>query len=148
MKGSEVSKEMANNASLFSPVKSTLLLHRTNTPSKLLHHTNAPSQFPSIFPLSNRPPPPVGCFSFGFSFRQFDFPRTRRKVTSLPAVSMLAENPVVGDVFAAAISGGIALSVLRFWAETAKRGIFDQVDLRVPLNYSLFCLFEVFCCNC
>ncbi|KAM7496420.1 hypothetical protein LguiA_020834 [Lonicera macranthoides] len=39
---------------------------------------------------------------------------------------MLREYAVVGDIFAAALSLGIALFVLQIWAETAKRGVFDQ----------------------
>lgn len=68
----------------------------------------------------------------------------RRYLASVPAAgSMLSGNPVVSDIIAAGISGGIALSLLRFWGETAKRGIFDQVGLP---NSSLkilrvFCLF-------
>ncbi|KAM7527648.1 hypothetical protein LguiB_031058 [Lonicera macranthoides] len=54
---------------------------------------------------------------------------------------MLAENPVVGDVFASAISGGIALSVLRLWAETAKRGLFDQKLNRKLVHISIGLVF-------
>ncbi|CAA3002107.1 probable phytol kinase 3, chloroplastic [Olea europaea subsp. europaea] len=50
--------------------------------------------------------------------------KLRRKLTS-PA-AMFSENPVVSDVIATALSGGIALSLLRLWEETAKRGLFDQ----------------------
>ncbi|XP_022883913.1 probable phytol kinase 3, chloroplastic isoform X1 [Olea europaea var. sylvestris] len=48
----------------------------------------------------------------------------RRTLTS--SVAMFAENPVVSDVIATVLSGGIALSLLRLWEETAKRGLFDQ----------------------
>lgn len=44
---------------------------------------------------------------------------------------MLLENAVLGDIFAAALSLGIALFVLQIWAETAKRGVFDQVLLLI-----------------
>lgn len=67
----------------------------------------------------------------------------RRNLASVPAAaSMLSENPVVSDIIAAGISGGIALSLLRFWGETAKRGIFDQVGLPNPSLKILrvFCL--------
>lgn len=82
-----------------------------------------PSNIPPFFPVSFPSP------SLAVRFRQLDPPRTRRKVIPLPALSMFAENPIVGDFCAAAVSGGVALSILRFWAETAKRGLFDQVDL-------------------
>jgi farnesol kinase len=39
---------------------------------------------------------------------------------------MFSENLIIGDVCASAVSGCVALSILRFWAETAKRGLFDQ----------------------
>ncbi|KAK3411872.1 hypothetical protein EUGRSUZ_I00620 [Eucalyptus grandis] len=39
---------------------------------------------------------------------------------------MLHQNPVVSDVLATAVSGGTALTVLRLFEETAKRGVFDQ----------------------
>ncbi|KAK3411875.1 hypothetical protein EUGRSUZ_I00621 [Eucalyptus grandis] len=39
---------------------------------------------------------------------------------------MLHQNPVVSDVLATAVSGGVALTVLRSFEETAKRGVFDQ----------------------
>lgn len=51
-------------------------------------------------------------------------PDLRRRLTS--AASMLAGNPLVRDVTAAVISGGLALSLLRLWEETAKRNLFDQ----------------------
>lgn len=69
----------------------------------------------------------------------------RRYLASVPAAaSMLSGNPVVSDIIAAGISGGIALSLLRFWGETAKRGVFDQVGLPNPslkILHRVFCLF-------
>lgn len=66
----------------------------------------------------------------------------RRNLASVPsAASMLSGNPVLSDIIAAGISGAIALSLLRFWGETAKRGIFDQVGFPNP---SLK-IFRVFC---
>ncbi|CAI9758526.1 unnamed protein product [Fraxinus pennsylvanica] len=50
--------------------------------------------------------------------------RLRRKLTS--SAAMFSENPLVSDVISTALSGGIALSLLRLWEETAKRGLFDQ----------------------
>ncbi|KAI8523538.1 hypothetical protein RHMOL_Rhmol13G0081900 [Rhododendron molle] len=61
------------------------------------------------------------------ALRSFSAASRRRNLASVPAAaSMLSGNPVVSDIIAAGISGGIALSLLRFWGETAKRGIFDQ----------------------
>ncbi|CAL5388474.1 unnamed protein product [Camellia sinensis] len=65
--------------------------------------------------------------SFRLRFRNPKPQRVRRNLTSTPVASMFSENPVVGDIFAAVFSGGVALSLLRLWGETAKRGLFDQV---------------------
>ncbi|KAF7120876.1 hypothetical protein RHSIM_Rhsim13G0066600 [Rhododendron simsii] len=66
----------------------------------------------------------------------------RRNLASVPAAaSMLSENPVVSDIIAAGISGGIALSLLRFWGETAKRGIFDQKLTRKLVHVSVGLVF-------
>lgn len=54
--------------------------------------------------------------------------KIRRKQYSVAAVMLLPENPVVSDICATALSGCVALSLLRLWAETAKRGL-DQVLL-------------------
>jgi farnesol kinase len=54
---------------------------------------------------------------------------------------MLSENPVVSDILAAGISGGIALSLLRFWGEIAKRGIFDQKLIRKLVHVSVGLVF-------
>ncbi|XP_058198808.1 farnesol kinase, chloroplastic [Rhododendron vialii] len=66
----------------------------------------------------------------------------RRNLASVPAAaSMLSENPVVSDIIAAGISGGIALSLLRFWGEIAKRGIFDQKLTRKLVHVSIGLVF-------
>lgn len=61
-------------------------------------------------------------------FRQTKLLKSRRRGNS-PLATMLADNPFVSDILATAFSGVIALSFLRLWAETAKRGIFDQVKV-------------------
>jgi len=53
--------------------------------------------------------------------------KTRRLHSEVRPKAMFLENPVTGDLIATALSGGIALSMLRLWEETAKRGVFDQV---------------------
>uniref|UniRef100_A0A1D1XR53 Putative phytol kinase 2, chloroplastic n=1 Tax=Anthurium amnicola TaxID=1678845 RepID=A0A1D1XR53_9ARAE len=55
--------------------------------------------------------------------------RVRRRSTSPRASMWAAQGEVVHDVFAAAITSGVALGLLRFWEELAKRGVFDQVWL-------------------
>ncbi|KAL3616143.1 hypothetical protein CASFOL_040000 [Castilleja foliolosa] len=39
---------------------------------------------------------------------------------------MFSDNTVVSDVIATGLSGGIALTLLKIWEQTAKRGVFDQ----------------------
>ncbi|GFP98985.1 probable phytol kinase 3 chloroplastic [Phtheirospermum japonicum] len=39
---------------------------------------------------------------------------------------MISDNTVVSDVIATGLSGGVALSLLKLWEQTAKRGVFDQ----------------------
>ncbi|CAN1856155.1 Probable phytol kinase 3, chloroplastic [Linum perenne] len=40
---------------------------------------------------------------------------------------ILHQDPLLSDTLATGLSGAVALSVLRLWEETAKRGIFDQL---------------------
>lgn len=57
--------------------------------------------------------------------------RSRRDMASpTSALLVFSQNPVVGDVVATALTGAIALSSLRVWEETARRGLFDQVILK------------------
>lgn len=57
--------------------------------------------------------------------------RSRRDMASpTSAFLVFSQNPVVGDVVATALTGAIALSSLRVWEETARRGLFDQVILK------------------
>ncbi|KAL5580687.1 hypothetical protein UlMin_013129 [Ulmus minor] len=54
---------------------------------------------------------------------------------------LLPDNPVVSDVCATAITGCVALSSLRLWQETAKRGIFDQKLNRKLVHISIGLVF-------
>ncbi|KAF8396960.1 hypothetical protein HHK36_018597 [Tetracentron sinense] len=67
----------------------------------------------------------------------------RRNLTSLTA-SMVPGNPVVNDVCTAAIASCVALSLFRFWGETAKRGIFDQKLNRKLVHISIGLVFMLF----
>ncbi|KAL2523212.1 putative phytol kinase 2 [Forsythia ovata] len=78
---------------------------------------------------SNSAPPPYSSyflnrFKFAQQLKGKPRRRLRRKLTS--SAVMFSENPVINDFIATAMSGGIALSLLRLWEETAKRGLFDQ----------------------
>lgn len=73
-----------------------------------------------------------------------------RQVTSAP--TMLPQNPVVADICATFIAGGVALFFLLLWEETAKRGVFDQVKitsfsslLGTQCNAYLYVFVYVFC---
>ncbi|XP_055812834.1 probable phytol kinase 3, chloroplastic [Solanum dulcamara] len=68
--------------------------------------------------------------------------KTRRlHRTKVVHFAMFSENPVIGDLVATAISGGIALSMLRLWEETAKRGVFDQKRNRKLVHISIGLVF-------
>ncbi|XP_050370023.1 farnesol kinase, chloroplastic [Argentina anserina] len=60
----------------------------------------------------------------------------RRLVTSAPA-AMFPENLLAADICALAISGGVATFFLLLWAQTAKRGIFDQKLNRKLVHISI-----------
>ncbi|XP_047325785.1 probable phytol kinase 3, chloroplastic, partial [Impatiens glandulifera] len=51
---------------------------------------------------------------------------SRTCAVALPAVMFIMNNSFLGDICATAVTGIIALSLLRVWEETANRGIFDQ----------------------
>lgn len=50
--------------------------------------------------------------------------------------SMSPESPLVHDVCASVVTAGVALGLLRFWEELAKRGVFEQV-CALPLSLFL-----------
>ncbi|KAK3020091.1 hypothetical protein RJ639_003715 [Escallonia herrerae] len=126
---------MASNTYLFAPVKSTPLDHKL---TKI-----KPISDLRVLRLQINPTPTtfLGCFGLGVGFRQLNPPRTRKKVKSAAAVSMFAENPVAGDILATSLSGVIALSILRFWEETAKRGLVDQKLNRKLVHVSIGLVF-------
>ncbi|CAK9171683.1 unnamed protein product [Ilex paraguariensis] len=117
---------MATRGYLFAPVKSTslelqLTNQRTFTDLRRLHF-GVVLATPSSLDVGVR-----SRFDFGVRFRRLKSGGLRRKPTSRStAAVMLTENPVFRDIWATAFSGGIALSLLRLWEETAKRGLFDQ----------------------
>ncbi|TKY47184.1 phytol kinase 3 [Spatholobus suberectus] len=61
--------------------------------------------------------------------------------TSPPRSTMLHHDPLVSDIFATAISGVVALSFLRLWQETARRGLFDQKLNRKLVHISIGLVF-------
>ncbi|KAI3470068.1 hypothetical protein Pfo_026731 [Paulownia fortunei] len=60
--------------------------------------------------------------------------------TEVSAAAMFSDNTVVSDIIATGLSGGIALSLLKTWEQTAKRGVFDQV---IPHDQELFILGDI-----
>ncbi|KAI5674963.1 hypothetical protein M9H77_05913 [Catharanthus roseus] len=123
-------------SSVFAPVNS-------NSISDLrFHYRNATvTSLDSVHPFSF--PFGVGQFStFTFRFRHLKLPTIRRKLASPTAsLPMFSQNQVMGDVVATALTGGIALSALRFWEETAKRGLFDQKLNRKLVHISIGLIF-------
>ncbi|XP_057797887.1 probable phytol kinase 3, chloroplastic [Salvia miltiorrhiza] len=64
------------------------------------------------------------CFNFIQLLKPKPRRRVRRELTS--AAAMFSDNVFVSDIIAEALSGGVALSLLKLWEQTAKRGVFDQ----------------------
>uniref|UniRef100_A0A5B7BWB5 Putative Phosphatidate cytidylyltransferase family protein isoform 3 n=1 Tax=Davidia involucrata TaxID=16924 RepID=A0A5B7BWB5_DAVIN len=95
-------------------------------------------------PISNPYSLSAGIFSrssFSVGLRPPKSSTLRRNPTSVTAASMFTDNPVIADICATALSGGIALSMLRFWEETAKRGLFDQKINRKLVHISIGLVF-------
>ncbi|OWM66680.1 hypothetical protein CDL15_Pgr010331 [Punica granatum] len=100
--------------------------------------------------LPSGPPPSPSAASFTF-YGHFGLScpalsltissRRFRRYLSSPAAVMVHENPLVSDICATALSGGIALSILRFFEETAKRGLFDQKLNRKLVHVSIGLVF-------
>ncbi|CAK9326932.1 unnamed protein product [Citrullus colocynthis] len=65
--------------------------------------------------------------TFALRFRS----KIRREHCPVAAVMLLPENPVVSDICAAALSGGVALALLRLWAETANRGLDQKLNRKL-----------------
>ncbi|KAM7257330.1 hypothetical protein ACFE04_013071 [Oxalis oulophora] len=102
------------------------------------HHLLRPI---SIFANYNYPFAQFTCLTFQ-NTNHFPIIINRRRRRRLNAAVMLfPENPVVSDVCATAISATVALSCLRLWEETAKRGIFDQKLNRKLVHISIGLLF-------
>lgn len=104
---------------------------------------------PLIFDL--HVPPPFSSYSlsltstnrFTFGSRSRHSLKLRRRNPTPPAAAMiLSQNPVLSDILATVFSGGVALSVLRVWQETAKRQLFDQV--KTPPTHFLYLGFFFF----
>ncbi|XVF68473.1 hypothetical protein PTKIN_Ptkin11bG0005600 [Pterospermum kingtungense] len=100
---------------------------------------------PYIFDLHS---PPFSSYSLSltstnrFTFRLTHSPKLRRRNPSTPAAAMtFPQNPVISDICATVFSGGVALSVLRVWQETAKRQLFDQKLNRKLVHISIGLVF-------
>ncbi|XAR58892.1 hypothetical protein NMG60_11014463 [Bertholletia excelsa] len=83
----------------------------------------------------------VGLSGTVVGFRRKKIISARRNLKSLQVASMLSENVLVSDLLATAISGSIALSLLRLWEETAKRGLVDQNLNRKLVHVSIGLVF-------
>ncbi|XP_022970488.1 farnesol kinase, chloroplastic [Cucurbita maxima] len=57
--------------------------------------------------------------------------KIRRERCRVAAAMLLPDNPVVSDICATAVSGGVALSLLRLWTETAKRGLDQKLNRKL-----------------
>lgn len=103
-------------------------------------NTSSPSKPPRVMASTiayfSIPPRSTSNFCCSFKTHFFGFvqlpkvkPRRRRIRRELKrAAAMFSGTTVVSDAIATGLSGGIALSLLKIWEQTAKRGVFDQVD--------------------
>ncbi|KAK9053675.1 hypothetical protein SSX86_024749 [Deinandra increscens subsp. villosa] len=91
-----------------------------------IHHTFSPSSFP--YPRFRLPESRFTVLPPRFSLRRLHPHVRRRRIRSVVAAGPMffPENLIVGDTFAMVFSGCFALSILRIYEETARRGIFDQ----------------------
>ncbi|ONK77078.1 uncharacterized protein A4U43_C02F2880 [Asparagus officinalis] len=69
--------------------------------------------------------------------------RSRRRRASVMAL-MLPESPLVRDACAAVVTAGVALGLLRFWEELAKRRVFEQKLNRKLVHISIGLAFMLF----
>ncbi|KAL9257635.1 putative phytol kinase 3, chloroplastic [Drosera capensis] len=114
------------------PVNPTFTLTLT-----LPHHTPIPISNPIISRLNHRPSSPSSFFSSAAAVDRFR--RLRRSVRS--SAMVFSAGPVVSDLCAVGLSGGIAVGLLQVWKETAKRGIFDQKLNRKLVHVSIGLVF-------
>ncbi|KAL6508180.1 hypothetical protein OROHE_021724 [Orobanche hederae] len=84
--------------------------------------------------LSIPPPNPTSNFcrpfkTTGLQLLQLLKPKPRRRIRRelKSAAAMFSDNTVISDAIATGLSGGIALTLLKIWEQTAKRGVFDQL---------------------
>ncbi|MCE3216733.1 hypothetical protein HAX54_007867 [Datura stramonium] len=104
---------------------------------------------PCVFPLlksTSDPSLPYSLFSskkgVNLGFQKLKTRRLHRDTrTKAVDFTMFSQIPVIGDLIASALSGGIALSMLRLWEETAKRGVFDQKTNRKLVHISIGLVF-------
>ncbi|KAK4760366.1 hypothetical protein SAY87_005259 [Trapa incisa] len=116
-----------------SCTSSTLLL--SGSTGSRFHFSSAPPPPPSAARSDSYDPFLLGLPSLSISSAKF-----RRNLSS-PKAAMLSGSPLVSDMCATVLSGGIALSLLQFFNETAKRGLFDQKLNRKLVHVSVGLVF-------
>ncbi|KAK9279684.1 hypothetical protein L1049_013364 [Liquidambar formosana] len=120
---------MAINVNVLTPTTQprfgpNLSIKRTSDSTLLIDRLSLP---PPITPRSLSAGITTTSGGFRLTFPTTISPTGRRKLTStVAAATMLPQNPVVADICAAALTGGVALSLLKLWQVTAKLGFFDQ----------------------
>ncbi|KAB1225730.1 putative phytol kinase 3, chloroplastic [Morella rubra] len=121
----------------------------THVPIFLLHRADS-FQFDPLLPRSFfRPIPNTpssslsaahrhSAISFGSRLGATIAPNRNRKP---PASTMALGNPLVSDICATALTGSIALFLLRFWGEIAKQGFLHQTLNRKLVHVSIGLVF-------
>ncbi|CAI9107024.1 OLC1v1006291C1 [Oldenlandia corymbosa var. corymbosa] len=104
------------------------LRHQPRFLIPVLSRTQSSSSFSSLTPFCN----PL-CFNLKLS--------SSRRAAAAAALPMFSDTPIVADVVATALTGGIALSLLQFWGEIAKMGLLDQKLSRKLVHISVGLVF-------
>uniref|UniRef100_A0A6V7QSK6 Uncharacterized protein n=1 Tax=Ananas comosus var. bracteatus TaxID=296719 RepID=A0A6V7QSK6_ANACO len=98
---------------------------------------------PLPFPTSTDPPPPPPP-PYPVASAAATSPEPAAPPPRPPKCSLSLDGAVVRDVGAAALATGVALGILRFWEELAKRGVFEQKLSRKLVHISIGMAFLLF----
>ncbi|PIA32423.1 hypothetical protein AQUCO_04500194v1 [Aquilegia coerulea] len=79
-----------------------------------------------------------------FSFSSSSVETHRYRNLTSPSVLMFSDNLVINDYCATAAAGTTAFSLLLFWGQIGKRGVFDQKLIRKFVHISIGLVFMLF----
>lgn len=139
------------NAPVFSPAKPplsispfeslrpTTTLSRSSQVSVCLFSSSSSSV--SLSAVSSR-----NFLGLAVGLRSTNFRKSRRRLLPPSAAMLLPQNPLLSDVCASVVSAAIAFAFLYLWEETAKRGLVDQVKIKIKNLIHTFIIgsYEIF----